>query len=102
MVGATRTKIETPEEAAALVKRAASSRAVEATAMNAVSSRSHSVFMLYICGHHPGSSTHLLGGLNLIDLAGRSTPILSSVNLHPFILYMAYPQKLAICIYGSI
>lgn len=71
MVGATRTRIATAEAAAALVKRAASSRAVEATAMNAVSSRSHSIFMLYISGHHPGSSTHLLGGLNLVDLAGR-------------------------------
>lgn len=73
VVGATRAKITSAEEAAALVKRAAASRAVEATAMNAVSSRSHSVFMLYICGHHPGSSTHLLGGLNLVDLAGRYT-----------------------------
>ena len=73
VVGATRAKITSAEEAAVLVKRAAASRAVEATAMNAVSSRSHSVFMLYICGHHPGSSTHLLGGLNLVDLAGRYT-----------------------------
>lgn len=71
MVGAVRAKISTPEEAAALVKRAASARSVEATAMNAVSSRSHSIFMLYISSHHGGSSTHLLGGLNLVDLAGR-------------------------------
>lgn len=71
MVGAVRTKVRTAQDAAALVKKAASARVVEATAMNAVSSRSHSVFMLYICGHHPGSSTHLLGGLNLVDLAGR-------------------------------
>jgi kinesin family protein C1 len=75
VVGAIRTRITTAEEAAALVKRAASARAVEATAMNAVSSRSHSVFMLYICGHHAGSSSHLLGGLNLVDLAGRCTHI---------------------------
>lgn len=59
------------EEAAALVKRAAASRAVEATAMNAVSSRSHSLFMLYITGRHAGSSTNITGGLNLVDLAGR-------------------------------
>jgi len=71
VVGAIRTRITTAAEAAALVKRAAAARAVEATAMNAVSSRSHSVFMLYICGHHAGSSSHLLGGLNLVDLAGR-------------------------------
>lgn len=71
MVGAVRTKIATPEEAAALVRRAAAARAVEATAMNATSSRSHSIFMLYVVGRHAGSSTHLLGGLNLVDLAGR-------------------------------
>jgi hypothetical protein len=39
--------------------------------MNAVSSRSHSVFMLYITGQHEASGTVLQGSLNLIDLAGR-------------------------------
>ena len=39
--------------------------------MNAVSSRSHSVFMLYISGHHENSGQRLQGALNLVDLAGR-------------------------------
>ena len=80
VTGAVRAQISTAEEAASLVKRAAAARAVEATAMNAVSSRSHSVFMLYICGHHAGSATHLLGGLNLVDLAGRYTALASAAN----------------------
>ena len=39
--------------------------------MNSVSSRSHSVFMLYIVGAHPPSGTQLQGCLCLVDLAGR-------------------------------
>ena len=74
MLGATRLPVATPEAAAALVKRAAAARAVESTAMNAVSSRSHSVFMLYISGLHEGSGQRLQGALNLVDLAGRSGP----------------------------
>lgn len=70
MLGATRVPITSEFEAADLVRRAAAARAVESTAMNAVSSRSHSVFMLYITGRHEASSTHLQGSLNLVDLAG--------------------------------
>ena len=82
MTGAVRAQISTAQEVASLVKRAAAARAVEATAMNAVSSRSHSVFMLYICGHHAGSATNLLGGLNLVDLAGRYAA-LATLNPKP-------------------
>jgi hypothetical protein len=57
--------------AEALVRRAASARACDATAMNAESSRSHSVFMLYITGAHPPTGTRLQGCLCLVDLAGR-------------------------------
>lgn len=59
------------ECAAQLVRRAAAARAVEATAMNSQSSRSHSVFMLYISGWHAGTATRLQGCLCLVDLAGR-------------------------------
>ena len=38
--------------------------------MNAVSSRSHCVFMLYISGEHAPSGTRLQGCLCLVDLAG--------------------------------
>lgn len=53
------------------MRRAARARAVEATAMNAESSRSHSAFMLHITGRHAASDTRLQGALNLVDLAGR-------------------------------
>ena len=61
----------TAQEAHALMRRAARARAVEATAMNAESSRSHSAFMLHITGRHAASDTCLQGALNLVDLAGR-------------------------------
>ena len=38
--------------------------------MNAVSSRSHTIFMLYITGEHEASGSRLTGCLNLVDLAG--------------------------------
>ena len=38
--------------------------------MNAVSSRSHTIFMLYITGEHAASGSKLAGCLNLVDLAG--------------------------------
>ena len=58
------------EAAHALVRRAANARAVEATQMNAQSSRSHTVFMLYVVGRHAASGSTLSGCLNLVDLAG--------------------------------
>lgn len=69
--GATRLPISCATAAEALVKKAAAARAVESTAMNAVSSRSHSVFTLYITGQHETSGQSLQGALNLVDLAGR-------------------------------
>ena len=71
VAGATRVAVAAQEEAAALVRRAAAARACEATAMNAASSRSHSVFMLNIAGAHAASGARLQGALNLVDLAGR-------------------------------
>ncbi|PRW56860.1 P-loop containing nucleoside triphosphate hydrolase [Chlorella sorokiniana] len=70
VLGASRVAIESEEDAEAITRKAAAARVVEATAMNAVSSRSHSVFMLYITGRHEASSTVLQGSLNLVDLAG--------------------------------
>ena len=68
--GVQREPVSSVEAAAGLVRRAAAARAVEATQMNAVSSRSHTIFMLYITGEHEGSGTRLAGCLNLVDLAG--------------------------------
>lgn len=79
VVGARRVRVETPETAAALIKQAGAARASEATAMNATSSRSHSIFMLYITGRHAPTSTLVQGALNLVDLAGRYALIALSV-----------------------
>ncbi|KAL4427843.1 hypothetical protein ABPG75_001932 [Micractinium tetrahymenae] len=70
VLGATRVPIESEADAEAVTRKAAAARVVESTAMNAVSSRSHSVFMLYITGRHEASGTQLQGSLNLVDLAG--------------------------------
>lgn len=71
VLGATRAPVASEEDAAAICRKAAAARAVESTAMNAVSSRSHSVFMLYITGRNEAAGTLLQGSLNLVDLAGR-------------------------------
>lgn len=70
VLGAARVQVDSEEDAEELIRRAAAARAVESTAMNAVSSRSHSVFMLYITGKHEATATCLQGSLNLVDLAG--------------------------------
>lgn len=71
VIGANRLPVTDAASAAALMTRAQEARACEATAMNAVSSRSHCVFMLYISASHAASNTHLTGSLCLVDLAGR-------------------------------
>eukprot|EP00775_Hariotina_reticulata_P012257 gene12257-12395_t len=70
VIGANRVPVTDAGSAAALMARAQEARACEATAMNAVSSRSHCVFMLYISASHAASSTSLTGSLCLVDLAG--------------------------------
>ncbi len=49
---------------------ASRARSVATTKMNAQSSRSHSVFMLHLCGCNEESGTTVQGALNLCDLAG--------------------------------
>jgi hypothetical protein len=71
VIGANRLPVSDAASAAALMARASEARACEATAMNAVSSRSHCVFMLYIAASHAATNTHLTGSLCLVDLAGR-------------------------------
>ncbi|KAI3495244.1 hypothetical protein L1887_37487 [Cichorium endivia] len=57
-------------EVSNLLKRAAQSRAVGKTDMNAESSRSHFVFTLRIVGVNESTEQQVQGVLNLIDLAG--------------------------------
>lgn len=54
----------------AIISAAARARSVATTKMNAQSSRSHSVFMLQLCGSNEESGTTVQGALNLCDLAG--------------------------------
>jgi len=54
----------------AVMVAAARARSVATTKMNAQSSRSHSVFMLHLCGSNEESGTIVEGALNLCDLAG--------------------------------
>jgi kinesin family protein C1 len=53
-----------------VMRQAAKHRSVASTDMNAVSSRSHSVFTLHLTALHPENRQALRGTLNLCDLAG--------------------------------
>jgi kinesin family member C1 len=68
--GLTRTTIARPEDAKKLLAQALSKRSTAATLSNAESSRSHSVFRMYIKGRNSTSGQELSGVLNLVDLAG--------------------------------
>ncbi|TKY71576.1 Kinesin-1 protein [Spatholobus suberectus] len=57
-------------EISSLMQKAAQSRSVGKTKMNAESSRSHFVFTLRICGINENTKQEVQGLLNLIDLAG--------------------------------
>ncbi len=59
-----------PEAVEAVMRQAAKHRSVGITAMNAQSSRSHSVFTLHLTALHPENRQALRGTLNLCDLAG--------------------------------
>merc|ERR1719230_2215993 len=52
------------------MEKAAKARAVGATDMNAMSSRSHSVFALYLHGSNRELNSEVHGALHLVDLAG--------------------------------
>merc|ERR1711937_722002 len=58
------------EAVEAVMRKAAKHRSVGHTDMNAVSSRSHSVFTLHLTALHPENRQSLRGTLNLVDLAG--------------------------------
>ena len=64
----------------ALMNVAARARSVASTKMNAVSSRSHSVFMLKLQGYNEDSGAEVQGALNLCDLAGSERLDRSGAN----------------------
>ncbi|KAI9503508.1 P-loop containing nucleoside triphosphate hydrolase protein [Coemansia spiralis] len=63
-------KVDSAERVNWLLARAAENRTVAATNCNERSSRSHSVFTLYLCGKNSLTGESSTGVLNLIDLAG--------------------------------
>ena len=65
-----RVEVDSMEQINALMKQAAKARAVGCTDMNSQSSRSHSVFALYLKGTNSKLNTELHGALHLVDLAG--------------------------------
>jgi len=66
----TAVKVKTPARVFDLLARATSNRATAETSMNPHSSRSHSVFQLFIVGNNSVTGETVEGLLNLIDLAG--------------------------------
>lgn len=68
--GLTVTPVTRPEDASRLIATASKNRSTAATLSNEESSRSHSVFRLYISGKSSASGQELSGVLNLVDLAG--------------------------------
>ena len=68
--GSMRMAVTSEAEVVEILRLAAKHRSVAATSMNARSSRSHSIFTLYLTGSNSISHTSLTGSLNLCDLAG--------------------------------
>ncbi|KAJ2694346.1 kinesin-like nuclear fusion protein [Coemansia sp. RSA 1285] len=66
----TTVKVDSAERVRWLLAKAAENRTVAATNCNERSSRSHSVFTLYLCGKNSLTGESSSGVLNLIDLAG--------------------------------
>lgn len=62
--------VETPDDVFPLLKQACINRSVASTDCNDQSSRSHSVFQLYIRGENKLTEQKRFGLLNLVDLAG--------------------------------
>eukprot|EP00929_Paragymnodinium_shiwhaense_P080678 TRINITY_DN42096_c0_g1_i1.p1 TRINITY_DN42096_c0_g1~~TRINITY_DN42096_c0_g1_i1.p1 ORF type:complete len:986 (-),score=231.51 TRINITY_DN42096_c0_g1_i1:130-3087(-) len=65
----TAVEVASLQQISELMARAAKQRAVGFTESNAVSSRSHSIFALYLRGTDP-QGTELCGALHLVDLSG--------------------------------
>jgi len=63
-------EVSNMEQIDTLMQRAAKQRSVGATEMNAVSSRSHSIFALYLKGMNSSLGHELYGALHLVDLCG--------------------------------
>jgi kinesin family protein C2/C3 len=65
-----RTQVGSEEEVNALIERGSRMRAVSATRLNEVSSRSHTILTFHIEGQQADSNVTQFGKLHLVDLAG--------------------------------
>merc|ERR1712232_299120 len=70
VTGMTSVEVTSLEQVSALMTRAERQRSVGATDMNVVSSRSHSVFAMYLRGTNEVLGIELSGALHMVDLAG--------------------------------
>lgn len=70
VTGMTVIEVDSVQKINTLMARAAKQRAVGATDLNATSSRSHSIFALYLRGTNHLANTEIHGALHLVDLAG--------------------------------
>jgi kinesin family protein C1 len=70
VTGMTSIEVTSVDQITSLMSRAAKQRSVASTAMNASSSRSHSVFCLYLKGTSALLGTEVHGALHLVDLGG--------------------------------
>merc|ERR1719401_677183 len=70
VANASRVPVDSMDQITRLMARAAKQRAVGATDMNSESSRSHSIFALYLRGTNERLGQQLHGALHLVDLAG--------------------------------
>lgn len=70
VTGMTCVTVESTDQIVVLMARAAKQRSIAATDMNATSSRSHSIFTLYLKGTNKTLNREVHGALNLVDLAG--------------------------------
>jgi len=70
VTGMSNIEVQSVEQITELMNRAIRQRAVGATDMNVASSRSHSVFALYLQGFNEMLGTELCGALHMVDLAG--------------------------------
>jgi hypothetical protein len=63
-------EVDSMEQVGSLIRKANRTRAVGSTSSNEQSSRSHSVFALYLHGTNTQLNSELHGALHLVDLAG--------------------------------
>jgi len=70
VANASRVPVDSMDQISRLMAKAAKQRAVGATDMNSESSRSHSIFALYLRGTNERLGQQLHGALHLVDLAG--------------------------------